>query len=108
MHWGFGKIAKDMSVSVNDTYRQWDDFKSLSASGIRTILSFGGWGDSTEPATYDLLRTAVSPRGRGIFTDNVARFIRDQGLGGVDIDWEYPGVSCNHLLFSHSAHYTVL
>lgn len=93
MHWGFGKIAEDMSVSVNDTYKQWDDFKRLSASGIKTVLSFGGWGDSTDPATYDILRTAVSPEGRETFTDNVASFAREQGLDGVDIDWEYPGVS---------------
>lgn len=93
MHWGFGKISEDMSVSVNDSYKQWDDFKKLSASGIKTILSFGGWGDSTDPATYDILRTAVSPEGREKFTDNVAKFAKDQGLDGVDIDWEYPGVS---------------
>lgn len=93
VHWGFGKIASDMSVSVNDTYKQWDDFKSLSDSGIKIILSFGGWGDSTDPATYNILRTAVSPEGRETFTDNVASFARNQGLDGVDIDWEYPGVS---------------
>ncbi|KAI1131004.1 glycoside hydrolase family 18 protein [Nemania abortiva] len=91
VHWGFGKIASDMSVSINDTYKQWDDFKSLSASGIKTILSFGGWGDSTDPATYEILRTAVSPGGRATFTDNVASLAKDEGLNGVDIDWEYPG-----------------
>ncbi|KAI2464120.1 glycoside hydrolase superfamily [Annulohypoxylon bovei var. microspora] len=91
VHWGFGKIASDMSVSINDTYKQWDDFKSLSASGIKAILSFGGWGDSTDPATYEILRTAVSPDGRETFTDNVASFANDEGLDGIDIDWEYPG-----------------
>lgn len=93
IHWGFGKISTDMSVSINDTYKQWDDFKSLSASGIKTVLSFGGWGDSTDPATYGILRKAVSPDGRKAFTDNVAKFAKDQGLDGIDIDWEYPGVS---------------
>ncbi|KAK6953668.1 hypothetical protein Daesc_005973 [Daldinia eschscholtzii] len=91
VHWGFGKIASDMSVTINDTYKQWDDFKSLSASGIKAILSFGGWGDSTDPATYDILRTAVSPEGREAFTDNVATFANNEGLDGIDIDWEYPG-----------------
>ncbi|KAI1483610.1 glycoside hydrolase family 18 protein [Daldinia eschscholtzii] len=92
VHWGFEKIASDMSVTINDTYKQWDDFKSLSASGIKAILSFGGWGDSTDPATYDILRTAVSPEGREAFTNNVATFANNEGLDGIDIDWEYPGV----------------
>lgn len=93
MHWGFGTISKDLDVSVNDTYGQWGDFKRLKSSGVKTILSLGGWGDSTSPDTYDILRNAVSPDGREHFTDSLAKFADDNGLSGVDIDWEYPGVS---------------
>ncbi|KAI1465659.1 glycoside hydrolase family 18 protein [Daldinia caldariorum] len=91
VHWGFGKIARDMSVSIDDTHKQWDDFKKLNASGIKVILSLGGWGDSTDPATYDILRATMSTNGRETFTNNVAKFANDEGLDGIDIDWEYPG-----------------
>lgn len=91
MHWGFGTITKNLNVGVNDTHKQWADFKRLKSSGIKTILSLGGWGDSTSPDTYDILRNAASAEGRERFTTNLANFAKSNGLSGVDIDWEYPG-----------------
>lgn len=93
MHWGFGTLTRSLNIGVNDTHGQWADFKRLKSSGIKTILSLGGWGDSTSPATYDILRNAVSPEGRERFTTNLAKFAKDNGLSGVDIDWEYPGAA---------------
>ncbi|KAI1771875.1 glycoside hydrolase superfamily [Hypoxylon cercidicola] len=93
MHWGFGTISDSLEVGVNDSYGQWDDFKRLKDSGIKTIFSLGGWGDSTNPETYDILRRAVSPDGREHFTDSLASFADEHGLSGIDIDWEYPGAA---------------
>lgn len=100
LHWAFATIEADMSVSINDTYKQLQGFVNLR-SATRRIISFGGWGVSTDPATYDLLRQATSEKNRDAFTDNVADLLNKYNLDGVDFDWEYPGVSLDlqhHLL----------
>lgn len=47
---------------------------------------------STSPATYTIFRDAVKPDNRQTFVRNLANFVNDWRLDGVDIDWEYPGV----------------
>lgn len=89
IHWAFAEINSDWTVKIKDDYDQWDDFKALQ--GISRILSFGGWGYSTDPATYDILREAMSPANREKFAQNIVSFIIKEGLDGVDFDWEYPG-----------------
>ncbi|KAF9885845.1 hypothetical protein FE257_012317 [Aspergillus nanangensis] len=88
MHWAFGLINDDWSISVNDTFKQWEDFKALS---LKRIMSLGGWGYSTEPATYDKLRKAMTAANRNAFATGIVNFINKHGLDGIDIDWEYPG-----------------
>ncbi|CRG90584.1 hypothetical protein PISL3812_07628 [Talaromyces islandicus] len=89
VHWAFLSInTSTWEPVVNDTYKQWADFKQLSA---KKIMSFGGWGFSTDPATYDDLRGAMDSKNRDKFADNIVKFLKDEGLDGVDIDWEYPG-----------------
>ena len=51
---------------------------------IRIVLSIGGWtagGFST---------MAMTEAGRRAFADSVGRVLDEEGLDGVDIDWEYP------------------
>ena len=91
IHWGFGTITSAFNVEINDTAKQWNQF--LALTGVRRIVSFGGWGYSTEPATYNRLREAMNPANVDTFADNIVRFISTTGLDGVDFDWEYPGVS---------------
>ncbi|KAF3480459.1 killer toxin alpha/beta [Arthroderma uncinatum] len=89
LHWGFGLISPSFDISVDDKHKQWKPFTSLY--GFKKILSFGGWGYSTEPATYEILRKAMNPENVDTFTDNVIQFMKDNNLDGVDFDWEYPG-----------------
>ncbi|KAL2860831.1 uncharacterized protein BJX67DRAFT_386278 [Aspergillus lucknowensis] len=90
IHWAFMEVdPSDWSVKLADPYNQWEDFKSLD--DVRRIISFGGWGYSTEPETYDILRQAMSPPNRKTFATNVAAFVEEHKLDGVDFDWEYPG-----------------
>jgi GH18 family chitinase len=55
--------------------------------GVRVLISIGGWNDGDDSAFTAL---AASRAGRRSFAEAVARLVADQGLDGVDIDWEYP------------------
>lgn len=97
IHWSFIEInPADWTVKLVDEYNQWDSFKAMPS--VKKVISFGGWGYSTEPDTYNILREAMSPANRNTFGNNVASFISREELDGVDFDWEYPGVS-PHFIF---------
>ncbi|KAK8028336.1 hypothetical protein PG991_005392 [Apiospora marii] len=89
IHWGFIEIdATTFKPVINDPDKQWQGFKNLK--GVKRVVSFGGWAYSTEAATYNIIRSAIIAN-RETFAENIARFLDDEGLDGVDIDWEYPG-----------------
>ena len=79
---------------ITDPHEQWDNFKKLD---LKRIVSFGGWAYSTEPATYNIIRRAII-NNSDTFARNLAQFAKDKDIDGIDINWEYPGVSCNPLL----------
>lgn len=90
MHWAFGDIDKpSWKIVVNDTHNQWADFKKLP---LKRIMSLGGWAYSTEAPNAFTLRSAIIDN-REQFATNVAEFVKSEGIDGIDIDWEYPGVS---------------
>ncbi|KAH8645559.1 hypothetical protein BGZ60DRAFT_334555, partial [Tricladium varicosporioides] len=89
LHWAFGTINPDFTVTVNDTYKQFNNFSSLQ--NVKKIISIGGWGVSTDPATYDLLRQAMMPANANKFATQIVSFVIENVLDGVDFDWEYPG-----------------
>ncbi|ORY57858.1 killer toxin alpha/beta [Pseudomassariella vexata] len=89
IHWAFANIGPDYTVVINDTYKQWNQFKKIP--DVKKVVSFGGWGYSTEPATYNILRQAMDPANRDKFAKNVVDFLNREGLDGADFDWEYPG-----------------
>jgi len=96
MHWGFAEIDPvTWKVVITDPHKQWTAFKQLQ--GVKRIISFGGWAYSTEPATYNIIRQAIITN-RETFATNIAQFLNDEKIDGVDIDWEYPGVSFLPLL----------
>lgn len=59
-------------------------------TGIKRIISFGGWAFSTEAPTYNIFLTGVTPANRSLLATNVANFVNEHGLNGVDFDWKYP------------------
>ncbi|KAL1841513.1 hypothetical protein VTJ49DRAFT_7004 [Mycothermus thermophilus] len=88
MHWAFADIDPNgWKVVIKDPHNQWADFKRLN---VKRIVSLGGWAYSTEAATYNIIRQAILAH-REEFTTNIAKFIQDEGIDGIDIDWEYPG-----------------
>jgi GH18 family chitinase len=91
MHWAFASVGEDLSIYVNDTHNQREGFMGLK--NVKKIVSFGGWGFSTEQSTYDILRKAMDPDHRNTFVKNLVTFATETGIDGIDMDWEYPGVS---------------
>ncbi|EGX88043.1 glycosyl hydrolase, family 18, putative [Cordyceps militaris CM01] len=92
IHWAFMEIdTENWKPKIKDPHAQWEGFKSLT--GVKKVISFGGWGYSTAPETYNILRQAMSPTHRLQFAGNVVKFIIEHGLDGVDFDWEYPGAT---------------
>ncbi|KAL7962511.1 hypothetical protein V8C34DRAFT_325324 [Trichoderma compactum] len=89
IHWGFATIdPSTWKPRINDTKGQWADFKRLP--NVKKIVSIGGWAYSTEAATYNIIRQAIITD-KNAFTTNLAQFVKDEGIDGIDIDWEYPG-----------------
>lgn len=90
IHWAFADIDKaSWKVVINDTHGQWADFKKLP---LKRIVSLGGWAYSTEAPYAFTLRSAIIDN-RETFAANIAQFVKNEGIDGIDIDWEYPGVS---------------
>ncbi len=52
-----------------------------------------------------VLREAVLPQNRERFAANLVAFMNEHGLDGIDLDWEYPGVSGSHYYHSPFVHF---
>ncbi|KAH2847088.1 hypothetical protein KXW08_003740 [Aspergillus fumigatus] len=74
VHFAFGGITYDYQIDMSAVQGQFQQFRSLT--GTKRIVSFGGWAFSTQPSTFNILRTAS---------------VVNNNLDGVDFDWEYPG-----------------
>lgn len=93
IHWGFANLTEDFVPDVSGLQEEFDMFKGMT--GVKRIISFGGWAFSTEAGTWPIFKNAVKPVNRAAFTKNVLKFVTDNGLDGADFDWEYPAVSCD-------------
>src|SRR5690349_341882 len=56
-------------------------------NNVKVSLAIGGWNDGNDSAFESF---AASSGGRTTFTNSVMGVVRQYGLDGVDIDWEYP------------------
>nr|CDP26825.1 Putative Glycoside Hydrolase Family 18 [Podospora anserina S mat+] len=88
VHFAFGDITPGFQVDVSSLQGPYNDFKALT--GVKRIMSFGGWSFSTSHDTYAIFRSGVTPAQRYAFAQDVVNFIINEGLDGVDFDWEYP------------------
>jgi GH18 family chitinase len=88
IHFAFPSITETFDVSLGDLEEQFELMKTMT--GIKRIVSFGGWAFSTEHPTYTIFREGVSDANRLTFATNVVNFVNAHGLDGVDFNWEYP------------------
>ncbi|KAJ1946929.1 hypothetical protein GGF37_000828 [Kickxella alabastrina] len=90
IHYSFADIGLNLNVTMDEMAAA--EFGSfLRVSGVKKVVSFGGWGISTDVATYTHLRNAMLPANVDAAVANVVSFLTSNGLDGIDIDWEYPG-----------------
>ncbi|KAJ2473835.1 hypothetical protein GGI02_000557, partial [Coemansia sp. RSA 2322] len=78
------KIKMDLNATS-----EFASFKSLY--NVKKIVSFGGWGISTDVGTYQHLRNAMLPGNVDTVVTNLVNWMNASQLDGLDIDWEYPG-----------------
>ncbi|TGO47191.1 hypothetical protein BCON_0289g00090 [Botryotinia convoluta] len=84
----FAAITADFDIDISSTQSSFDDFIFLT--GFKKIISIGGWSFLTDASTYNLFREAVTPTNLETFAENIATFLTEYDLDGVNIDWEYP------------------
>ncbi|KAK1635899.1 chitinase [Colletotrichum phormii] len=89
IHFSFPDVTPgDFKIDSSKLQDQFDLLKKMT--GIKKIVSLGGWAFSAEGDTVHILRDAVLPANRATFAANVVQFVNDHGLDGIDFDWEYP------------------
>lgn len=57
---------------------------------MRVLVSVGGYGTAE-----DFSVMAHNPEHRAVFVDDAVRFVRYFGFDGIDVDWEFPGMTKN-------------
>lgn len=93
MHFSFAGLTPGFRVSMTTTVRtQFDKFVAMKGTW-KKVVSFGGWADSTDAATFQVYRDAMKAANRETFANNVMTFLKKYNIDGVDFDWEYPGAT---------------
>ncbi|KAF5483009.1 Endochitinase [Colletotrichum siamense] len=65
--------------------------RKVKYPNLRINIAIGGWAFNNPPTSTYLSDMASSYDGRRTFIRSVVNYLRNYGLDGVDIDWEYPG-----------------
>lgn len=83
----FGRVEKDAVVWNLENAKERLTYLHEVNPQIRIVLSVGGWGAD------GFSQAASTQEGRETFARTSAALLESCGLDGIDIDWEYPGMS---------------
>lgn len=89
INYAFGDVNKTFNgITINNPARL-REMASLKKQNpqLKVLLSIGGWGSG------GFSEMAANKTNRQAFAADCAKIIKDYGIDGIDIDWEYPGSS---------------
>ncbi|KAJ1954468.1 hypothetical protein EC988_002417, partial [Linderina pennispora] len=82
----FGVPKADGSLKFDGTSYLSSVVSQLHSTKTKALVSVGGWTDSNHFSTI-----LKSPSARSTFLNALVNLVKDHGIDGIDIDWEYPG-----------------
>lgn len=82
----FGTLDASGNVGVPANFA---DFKKLKTSNSKLILALGG----ASAGTSIFKQNAATTASRATFAQNCLNLVKNNGLDGIDIDWEFPDSS---------------
>lgn len=86
IHYSFGIIDNyEVSITNMTTF-----YEFLNVTGVKKVVTFGGWAFSTDSDTIHIFGQAVQQQ---TFVTSAVNFINQYNLDGIEIDWEYPGAT---------------
>ena len=86
IHFGFGTLTPSYEVHVGGRLSSYQFGEFRRISDAKKILSFGGWAFLTKPDTYFIFHEGVKAANHLKIATNIANFIKEHDLDGVDID----------------------
>jgi GH18 family chitinase/LysM repeat protein len=86
IHYSFGIICNyEVCIQNMTTF-----YEFLNITGVKKVVTFGGWAFSTDDSTLHIFGEAVQQE---TFVNSAVEFINTYDLDGIEIDWEYPGAT---------------
>ncbi len=90
INYAFADVLEDgrvVSMHEQDAYNfaVLDSLKAVNPD-LKILISLGGWTRSTYFSD-----AALTEESRRRFAESAVAFVKEFGIDGVDIDWEYPG-----------------
>lgn len=82
----FGSLDANGNVGLPDNFA---NFKKLRTANSKLVLAIGG----ATAGTAVFQQNAATAASRARFSKNVLNLVVNNGLDGIDIDWEFPDAS---------------
>ncbi|KAI4227981.1 MAG: hypothetical protein L6R36_001991 [Xanthoria steineri] len=83
--YSFANVKETGEVFLTDAWSDTLYLLKKNNRNLKVLLSIGGW---TYSANFP--KPASTPEGRSTFASTAVRLVKDLGLDGLDVDWEYP------------------
>ena len=93
VNYSFGKVNDDHTLDTSRLFHL-DQILSLKNDNRKVVLSIGGWGADGFSQACEAKDT------RKVFIDSIVKFVKETGIDGIDLDWEYPNSGAAGIAFS--------